>query len=152
MRGLRRTRVPGVVPRARGVLTAILDQGSEFEGKLCFYGTARIGGVFRGEILTPDTLIINEGARVDAQVDVAVLVLYGEMHGTIRASVRVEMHPPAIFRGNILTPSLCIHEGVLFDGTNQMRLPESDSLGNSVSPVKPFSNLPVPRVISSAET
>ena len=40
--------------------------GCEFEGKLCFQGTVRINGAFRGEIYTPDTLVIGENARVTA--------------------------------------------------------------------------------------
>ena len=32
-------------------VTAILDAGASFEGRLSFEGTVQIGGVFKGEIL-----------------------------------------------------------------------------------------------------
>ena len=51
-----------------GRLTALLDEGASFEGKLSFEGVVRIGGSFRGEIFTRDTLVINPGATVEAEV------------------------------------------------------------------------------------
>src|SRR6476661_9824700 len=91
-------------------VTAVIDHGCEFEGKLCFHGTVRIGGVFRGEIFTPDTLIISEGARVDAQINAGTIIISGEVNGSLKAKHRVEIHRPAIFRGDILTPSLSVDE------------------------------------------
>jgi len=101
-------------------VTAVIDQGCEFEGKLCFYGTVRIGGVFRGEIYTPDVLVISEGARVEAQIDAGAIIISGEVQGTLHARHRVEIHKPAIFRGEILTPSLSVDEGVIFEGSSRM--------------------------------
>ncbi len=108
------------VPLTHGAITAVIDQGCEFEGKLCFHGTVRIGGTFRGEIYTPDTLIIGEGARVDAQIDAGVIIISGEVNGSLRAKHRVEIHRPAVFRGDILTPSLSVDEGVIFEGSSKM--------------------------------
>lgn len=108
------------VPVAHPLVTAVIDQGCEFEGKLCFHGTVRIGGTFRGEIYTPDTLIIGEGARVDAQIDAGTIIISGEVNGSLKAKHRVEIHRPAIFRGDILTPSLSVDEGVIFEGSSKM--------------------------------
>ena len=108
------------VPVTSELITAVIDQGCEFEGKLCFYGTVRISGTFRGEIYTPDTLIIGEGARVDAQIDAGTIIISGEVNGTLRAKHRVEIHRPAVFRGDILTPSLSVDDGVIFEGSSKM--------------------------------
>ena len=43
-----------------GGLTAFIDQGSEFEGKLSFRDTVRIDGRFRGEISSENNLIVGE--------------------------------------------------------------------------------------------
>jgi cytoskeletal protein CcmA (bactofilin family) len=101
-------------------VTGVIDQGCEFEGKLCFQGTVRISGTFRGEIYTPDTLIIGEGARVQGQIDAGTVIISGEVSGSVRARHRVEIHEPAIFRGDILTPSLKVDEGVIFEGSSKM--------------------------------
>ncbi len=51
---------------AASEVTTLLGRGSEFEGKLSFEGTVRIDGKLSGEIFTDDTLIIGEGAEVNA--------------------------------------------------------------------------------------
>lgn len=108
------------VPATHSAVTGVIEHGCEFEGKLCFQGTVRIGGVFRGEIYTPDTLIVGEGARVHGTIDAGTVVISGEVTGNVRAKHRVEIHRPAVFRGDILTPSLSVDEGVIFEGSSKM--------------------------------
>src|SRR3954470_2105765 len=108
------------VPVADTQVTGVIDHGCEFEGKLCFQGTVRIGGTFRGEIYTPDTLIVGEGARVQGQIDAGTVIISGEVSGSIRAKHRVEVHRPAIFKGDIITRSLRVDEGVIFEGSSKM--------------------------------
>jgi hypothetical protein len=47
-----------------GNLTAFIDQGSEFEGKLSFKDTVRIDGTFAGEISSDNTLIVGETGEI----------------------------------------------------------------------------------------
>lgn len=103
-----------------GQVTAILDHGAAFEGKLTFEGTVQIGGEFRGEIFTKDTLIVNEGSLVNAQIEADTIIISGRVEGNIFARRRVIMHPPAIFKGTVTTPSLRIDEGVVFEGASYM--------------------------------
>lgn len=98
----------------------VLEKGCEFEGKLVFEGTLRIGGIFRGEIHTNDILIIGEGAKVHAQIEAGTVIINGEVLGDVTARNRVEIHRPAIFKGNISTPSLTVDEGVIFEGSSKM--------------------------------
>ena len=104
----------------RGQLTALLDLGASFEGRLTFEGTVRIGGEFKGEIFTKDTLVINPGAKVEAQVEADVVIISGDLTGHVFARRRVIMHPPAVFRGTVTSPSLRIDEGVMFEGASYM--------------------------------
>ena len=90
------------------------------KGKCVFYGAVRIGGVFKGEIFTSDILIISEGAKVDAIIDAGVIIISGEVSGKLRARHRIEIHKPAIFIGEIITPSLSVEDGVHFEGRSQM--------------------------------
>lgn len=103
-----------------GHVTAILDQGTRFNGKLSFEGTVQIGGEFEGEIFTNDTLIINEGAKVRAEIEADTLVVSGRLEGNIFARRKVVMHPPAVFKGTVTSPSLRIDEGVVFEGASYM--------------------------------
>jgi len=108
------------IPTGAHEVTGVLDKGSEFDGILSFEGAFRIGGVFRGKIFTDDILIIGEGASVDAEIEVGTLILSGELKGSVTARERVEIHFPAVFRGNIQTPSLMVADGVVFEGVSQM--------------------------------
>jgi cytoskeletal protein CcmA (bactofilin family) len=103
-----------------GTINAVLDKGAQFEGKLTFEGTVRIGGKFKGEIFTNDVLVISEGAEVNAQIDAAVVIVSGVVVGNIFARERVVAHPPAVIKGTVTTPSLRIDEGVVFEGSTSM--------------------------------
>lgn len=103
-----------------GNITAILDQGSSFEGKLTFEGTVQIGGNFKGEIFTKDTLVINSGSKVVAEIEAETIIINGNVEGNLFARKKVIMNPPATFKGTVTTPSLKIEEGVVFEGASHM--------------------------------
>lgn len=98
----------------------ILGPESSFEGKLAFDGTVRIDGRFKGEIHTENVLVVGQGARVDAQINVGSVVINGEVNGDVNAKHSVEIHAPGKLRGNVRTPQLMIAKGVMFDGSCQM--------------------------------
>ena len=56
------TASPVAAPESGGTagLSAFIDQGSEFEGKLSFKDTVRIDGRFLGEISSENTLVVGE--------------------------------------------------------------------------------------------
>jgi len=99
-------------------VSAVLEQGSHFEGKLTFEGTAQISGDFTGEIFTKDCLIINEMAIVKAEIEAEIVIIRGRVEGNVFARKKVIMHPPAVFKGTVTSPSLRIDEGVVFEGAS----------------------------------
>lgn len=102
-------------------ITALLGPGTRFEGKLYFEGRVRIDGVFKGEIKSDDTLVIGDGAEVNAEIEVAtVIVRGGIVHGNIKAATSLEIHAPGKVIGNVHSPSLFIERGVEFQGTCRM--------------------------------
>lgn len=106
---------------APGELNAVLGRGSSFEGKLTFEGTVRVEGKFRGEIHTEDTLVIGEGANVEAEISAGTVVVSGgEVVGNIRAKQVIELERSARVRGTLETPALKIERGVIFVGTCKM--------------------------------
>jgi len=109
-------------------ITTLLGPGTHFEGKLAFDGRVRIDGSFKGEIHSADTLIVGDGAEVQAEIDVAtVIVRGGSIRGNIRAKTSLEIHAPAKVTGNIQSPSLFIDRGVEFQGTCRMDAVEGAS-------------------------
>jgi len=99
---------------------ALLGKGSEFEGKLSFEGTVRVEGVMKGEIRSKDKLVVGDGARVEAEIDVGSATISGQVTGNITAASRLELKAPAKIKGNVTTPILIIEEGVVFDGNCSM--------------------------------
>lgn len=99
-----------------GGFNAILDRGSEFEGKLTFEGTVRIDGKFKGDIYSESHMVIGESGRVEGSVAVGSVSISGNFSGDIKAKTKVELHKGAIVKGDIYTPSLVIEDGVKFDG------------------------------------
>jgi cytoskeletal protein CcmA (bactofilin family) len=101
-------------------LNALLGRGSEFDGKLTFEGTVRIDGRFTGTIVTSDTLVIGEGAQVSAEITCGTLIVHGSVTGNVKATVSVELHPPARMTGNVETVALMVAKGVSFNGRCKM--------------------------------
>ncbi|HKE19040.1 MAG TPA: polymer-forming cytoskeletal protein [Kofleriaceae bacterium] len=99
-----------------GEINTLLGRGSEFEGKLTFEGTVRIDGTLRGEVFSDDVLIVGEGARVEAEVDVGEIIVQGAVMGNIRAKRSIELLTPGRVKGDLTTPSLQIDKGVIFEG------------------------------------
>jgi len=95
---------------------AHLGQGSRVEGKLSFEGSVRIDGQVEGEINAQDTVIIGEGAEVNAQIQASTVVIHGRVNGDVTARKRIELRSPGTLMGNVSTPSLVVHEGVVFEG------------------------------------
>jgi cytoskeletal protein CcmA (bactofilin family) len=108
-----------VVVRGGDVHT-LLGKGSEFDGKLTFEGQVRIDGKFSGQIFTKDTLVIGEGARVNAEINAGTVIVNGLVEGNIRATQLIELHTPGRVKGNLETPSLAIDKGVMFEGSCKM--------------------------------
>ena len=87
--------LPAQSERPQGEITTLLGRGSEFEGKLTFEGTVRIDGKLSGEIFSEDVLVVGEGAMVNAEIDVGVIIVEGNVTGNIRAKRAVELHARA---------------------------------------------------------
>ena len=103
-----------------GALTAFIDQGSEFSGKLSFKDTVRIDGRFEGEISSENTLIVGETGSITANIRSKMIVISGEVHGEITASGQVVLHKTARVEGNIHTDRLVVEDGAVFTGRVEM--------------------------------
>ncbi len=99
-----------------GALTAFIDQGSEFSGKLSFKDTVRIDGRFEGEISSDNTLIVGETGEIHAQIRSQVVIVSGTVVGDINAARQITLHKTAKVKGNLQTGSLLVEEGAVFNG------------------------------------
>ena len=118
-----------------GDVNAYLGKGSRVSGKLNFDGAVRVDGQVEGEISAQDTLIVGERAVVTAQINGNTVIIKGKVTGDINAKKRVEIRAPGKLYGNIVTPSLVIHEGVIFEGHCSMGGSEARSSESKVTPL-----------------
>jgi cytoskeletal protein CcmA (bactofilin family) len=98
------------------VSTSVIDHGCEAEGRLTFVGTLALNGKFRGQLLTADTLFLGQDGEVEADVQVGVAVISGQIKGNITARERIELCRTARIFGNVAAPVLVLEEGAAFDG------------------------------------
>ena len=124
-------------PKASGAsanLTAFIDQGSEFEGKLSFKDTVRIDGTFSGEIASENTLIVGETGVIEARIRSNTVVVSGNVVGNIVAARQIVLHKTAVVQGDMNSPSLVIEEGAIFNG--QLTMNRGGDKAGSTAPLK----------------
>jgi cytoskeletal protein CcmA (bactofilin family) len=102
-------------------IVAIIESGCKFDGDLSLSGPARIAGSVKGKIFSDDSIIISDGALVQADITARIIIISGFVKGNISATGRVEIRRPARFEGSINTPSLIVEDGVIFHGTTSMK-------------------------------
>jgi cytoskeletal protein CcmA (bactofilin family) len=120
-----------------GGQTSIIAQGCKFEGKVEVRGTLRIEGEFKGDIGTPESLVIGKTGVVNGKVMVKNAIIGGQLIGNIVAENKIELQSGSHVEGDIKTKRLVIDEGVFFEGNCSM------GAGNSRNaPASPASGAP----------
>jgi cytoskeletal protein CcmA (bactofilin family) len=101
-------------------IKAFLGQGAEFEGKLIFNGSVRIDGKFQGEIFGQGSLVVGQGAMVQAKIAVKSVYISGNVEGNIEVDDKINIHSTGRFSGDVRTPVFIMEEGAFFDGRSHM--------------------------------
>lgn len=96
-------------------ITGFLDKDTRIEGDLSFTGSFRIDGNFKGTINSDSILIIGENGSVEADINVAYLIINGEVKGNIRAGEKVEINSNGRVIGTVMTPKLMVEEGAYLE-------------------------------------
>jgi cytoskeletal protein CcmA (bactofilin family) len=112
--------------------TGFIDQGVSLEGTLQITGTFRIDGAVTGNIISEQTLVLGEGAKVEGQIEGNRVVISGRFDGVIFAKGRVEIQPKGVVTGEVHSPCLVIEPGGIFDGRCHM-LASSDATASGVT-------------------
>jgi cytoskeletal protein CcmA (bactofilin family) len=105
---------------------AFLGKGAEFSGKLMFSGSVRIDGDFKGDIFGNGTLVIGEGAGIEADIHVDSILISGEVHGKIDVKKSLKIYATGKLIGDVNTPSFAVEDGAFFEGTCHMTRSEAE--------------------------
>ncbi len=100
---------------------AFVGKDVEFKGVITYSGTVRIDGALDGEIHTDGGLLVGPDARLKAKITAGTVVCHGTITGDIEAKTQIVLCAPAVVDGSLITPMLSIEEGVVFNGTLEMK-------------------------------
>jgi cytoskeletal protein CcmA (bactofilin family) len=101
-------------------IDTILADDIDFQGVLSFDKPLMIKGKFKGEIKASGDLYIGQDALVEAKIEANLVSARGEIRGDVVAHSAVELYATAKVTGDIVTPSLEIEGGCLFNGHCRM--------------------------------
>jgi cytoskeletal protein CcmA (bactofilin family) len=107
-------------PLAPDRCSNVIAAGARWKGSLRVEDSARIDGVFTGDIEAKGTVHVSEGAEVDAKIHAAFIVISGSFKGEIRADRMAELMPASRVTGEVMAKVLSVHEGAILDGAVQM--------------------------------
>ena len=108
---------------------AFVGKDVEFKGIITYSGTVRIDGSLDGEIHTDGGLLVGPEAVIKAKVSAGSVVCQGTIRGDIQASDQIVLRAPAVVQGSLITPVLSMEEGVVFNGTLEMK-PQAKAEGS----------------------
>jgi cytoskeletal protein CcmA (bactofilin family) len=115
--------------------TGFIDQGVTLEGTLQLTGTFRINGNVKGNIISEQTVILGEGAKVEGQIEGNRVVIAGRFDGVIFAKGRVEIQAKGVVTGEVHSPCMVVDPGGIFDGRCHM-LASSDATSGVTIPIR----------------
>ncbi len=107
--------------REKPALNALIGRDCRVSGKLYLQGAVQIDGNIEGELHANGELTVGETAKVDAKIVGTRIKIYGQVNGDIESRERLELHAGARVIGNIVSPSLIIYDGVIFEGHCSMK-------------------------------
>ena len=98
------------------IVNSIIGEGSEFKGEFKINGLLRIYGKFQGTIETDGKVLIGKSGEAVTDIKARLVVVGGKVRGNIFSTERVIFLSSGQIKGNIITPSLIMEEGVKFEG------------------------------------
>jgi len=102
-------------------IVAFIGQGVEFKGTINYKGSVRIDGRLDGELHTEGTLLVGKEAVITAKISAGSVISKGKITGDIHAKDKILLLSSANMDGSLNTPQLSIEEGVIFNGTIEMK-------------------------------
>ena len=98
------------------ILNSLIGEGSEFRGEFKVKDLIRIDGYFKGNLITEGKVLVGKSGVVETDIQAGIVVVGGEVRGSIHAKERITLLSTGRVIGDIVTRSLIVEEGVVFEG------------------------------------
>jgi cytoskeletal protein CcmA (bactofilin family) len=87
------------------------------KGDITAHEPLMIAGRVDGTIhVTGHIVTVERGARIDADISAAGIVVAGEVNGTLAADTRIHLQPSAEVEGDLSAPRIAVDEGAFVQG------------------------------------
>lgn len=113
--------------------TTVIAHDTTWKGEIQSQGAVHVHGRFEGAINAKQDVFIAEEAEVDATITASNVVIAGQAGGTVRCATRFEVLPSGRVSGDIMAPTLVVHEGAQVSG--QLRMGVQEAAGPKPTPV-----------------
>lgn len=113
--------------------TTVIAHDTIWKGEIQSTGTVHVHGRFEGAIKAQRDVFIAEEADIDAGIVATNVVVAGLAKGTIRCDGRFEVLPSGRVSGDIVAPTLVVHEGATVSG--QLRMGTQEPIETKPTPV-----------------
>ncbi|MBI2540093.1 MAG: polymer-forming cytoskeletal protein [Deltaproteobacteria bacterium] len=100
---------------------AYLGPGTKANGRLLFEGATTIEGEIDGEILVHGNVTIGEHANIKGKIVATSALIRGKVTADIQVDKKMEIQPPGVVIGDVVTQSLVIGDGAILEGHCSMR-------------------------------
>jgi len=105
--------------------TTVIAHDATWKGEISSEGTVHVHGRFEGAIRAKNDVYVADEADVDAGITAMNVVVAGLAKGTIRCDQRFEVLPSGRVSGDIVAPTLIVHEGATISGQLRMSAAEA---------------------------
>src|SRR3989304_2622965 len=98
-----------------------LGPGTKANGRLLFEGTTTIEGEVEGEILVHGNVNVGEHATIKGKIVCTSALIRGKVTADVQADKKIEIQPPGVVVGDVITQSLVIGDGAILEGHCSMK-------------------------------
>ena len=102
-------------------VNTIIGKGATFDGLLEISGGLRVDGNLKGKVSSADIILIGPSGTVEADLEAKEAIVGGIVRGNIKAPDKVELQAKSQVEGDIVTYSLVVEQGAVFQGNCQMK-------------------------------
>jgi cytoskeletal protein CcmA (bactofilin family) len=114
-------------------MACIVGKGLVLRGELTGDGDLHVHGHVEGKVNVNGTVVILEGASVQADITATEIIVAGVVRGNLTASSKVELSPTGYLVGNVRSQALIVREGAAVNGGISVEAP--------LSPAKVFAEM-----------
>ena len=107
----------------------LILEGTRLEGDLHFTTQLVVAGRIKGNLRCESMLIIERGGRVEGRIEAPVIIVHGELEGTVLATRSIEIWSGATVAGDVAARSVRVDEGSMLTANLLIAADLPDRLG-----------------------